>query len=111
MQAKPLSFAFVDGKIESVCPPTDEEIWVVNIKRGILSAFQNTMATLQGSSNLEEIDVTGDCPVKYEMMTGSRKLKKTKNLLACTSRNSAQTIFQGIDYDSSSVSPIIFTYS
>ena len=38
-----LSFTFHDGAIPFICPPKDEPAWSVNIKRGILSAFQNTM--------------------------------------------------------------------
>lgn len=38
-----MPFTFDDGKIPNICPSADEPIWSVNIKRGILSAFQNTM--------------------------------------------------------------------
>ena len=36
-------FAWLDGKIEHICPEDDEEPWVLNIKRGILSSMQNSM--------------------------------------------------------------------
>jgi len=64
-----MSFAFVDGRVESVCPRTDDEPWAANIKRGIISSLQNTMTSQQGISNSHEIDVSGDCPVKYEVCT------------------------------------------
>lgn len=38
-----MAFAFDDGKISDICPSPDEPAWIVNIKRGILSAFQNNM--------------------------------------------------------------------
>jgi hypothetical protein len=36
-------FSFTDGLIPEICPHVNETSWVVNFKRGILSAFQNTM--------------------------------------------------------------------
>lgn len=41
-----LPFTFHDGVVPHICPSTDEPVWSVNIKRGILSAFQNNMARL-----------------------------------------------------------------
>ena len=39
----PLRFSFQDGVVESICPHAEEKTWAVNIKRGILSAIQNSM--------------------------------------------------------------------
>jgi hypothetical protein len=36
-------FSFSDGLIPEVCPHGNETSWVLNFKRGILSALQNTM--------------------------------------------------------------------
>lgn len=36
-------FSFYDGSIYNVCPGNDESILSLNIKKGILSAFQNKM--------------------------------------------------------------------
>ena len=38
-----LHFSFHDGHISHVCPSPDDVLWSINIKRGILSALQNTM--------------------------------------------------------------------
>ena len=38
-----LPFRFHDGQVSDICPSVDEPVWSANIKRGILSAFQNTM--------------------------------------------------------------------
>ena len=38
-----LSFSFHDGHISHICPSEQDPAWGVNLKRGILSAFQNTM--------------------------------------------------------------------
>jgi len=62
-----MSFVFVDGRIDSVCPRSDDETWAVNIRRGILSTLQNTMTSLKGVVTGHEIDVAGNCPVIYEV--------------------------------------------
>jgi len=104
LENNPLNFAFVDGLIENICPGDGDEVWTLNVKRGVLSTLQNTMVTLQGVSQTVETDVTGSCSVKYEasMSYGSYKLKKSKNLNACTDRTSSKTIFQSVGYDSDS---------
>lgn len=54
LERMPLRFAFIDGLIEAICPAADEPAWVLNIKRGILSALQNSMDTLdQGAATRE----------------------------------------------------------
>jgi hypothetical protein len=104
LEKNPVRFGFIDGTIENICPVSNEEVWVLNIKRGILSTFQTTMATLQGVSETTEVDVSGNCPVKYEATSGwgSLKVKKTKNLLGCTERASVQTVFQSVGYEADS---------
>ena len=67
LQDKPMSFAFVDGRIESICPRADDQAWAVNIRRGILSTLQNTMSSLKGVVTGREVDVAGNCPVVYEV--------------------------------------------
>jgi len=104
LESKPLRFAFIDGTIENVCPTAGEEVWTLNVKRGVLSTLQNTMTSLQGMSSTTETDVSGTCPVKYEVTSsyGTQKLRKSKNLLACTDSASARTVFQGVPYASTS---------
>jgi hypothetical protein len=36
-------FSFNDGLLPEACPHVNETSWVLNFKRGILSALQNTM--------------------------------------------------------------------
>lgn len=107
LQDKPMSFAFVDGRVESVCPRSDDEPWAANIKRGIISSLQNTMTSLKGVSNTRETDISGDCPVKYEVTSSSGwshvlRVKKTKDLLSCSNRHAAESIFQGMPYSTTS---------
>jgi len=62
-----MTFVFIDGRIESVCPRADDETWAVNIRRGILSTLQNSMTSLKGVFAGREVDVAGNCPVVYEV--------------------------------------------
>ena len=55
LEKQALRFAFLDGKVEGVCPETADPTWVVNIKRGILSALQNTQTRLDGSQLTVEV--------------------------------------------------------
>jgi hypothetical protein len=57
MEANPLRFSFVDGHIQSICADQNDPVWVVNIKRGILSAFQNTMDSLEEDQRVFEVSL------------------------------------------------------
>lgn len=48
VQKRSLHFSFQDGTVDQLCPG-DDPAWVLNIKRGILSAFQNTMHDLSSA--------------------------------------------------------------
>ena len=112
LQEKPLRFAFVDGRIENICPE-DEESWALNVKRGVLSSFQNTMYSLENNVQTKEIDVSGDCPTSYEVVEktwSTRILKKTKDLLACTDRHGQESAFQSTPYRVPSVSETLLLF-
>lgn len=55
LEKHPLVFSFQDGQIEHMCPSVDEPIWALNIKRGILSAIQNSMSDLSVSQLVFEV--------------------------------------------------------
>ena len=52
-----LAFTFNDGEILHICPSPDEPAWVVNVKRGILSSFQNTMARFDLDHRTVEVNL------------------------------------------------------
>lgn len=93
----PLNFAFLSGQIPEVCPHEDESIWALNVKRGLLSAFQNTLTTTSSSTssssgrgqNSHEVDVVGICPTSYKQEFQSEneaRYIKSKDMKEC-SRN------------------------
>ncbi|TRY75771.1 hypothetical protein TCAL_12697, partial [Tigriopus californicus] len=89
----PLNFAFLSGQIPETCPHEDESLWALNVKRGLLSAFQNTLTTSSSTSgvsrNAHEVDVVGICPTSYkqEFQTDTEtRYIKSKDMKEC-SRN------------------------
>lgn len=56
LEQNPLRFSFQDGIVEELCPSYDESAWVLNIKRGVLSAFQNTMNAFATDQKLTEVN-------------------------------------------------------
>lgn len=54
LQARGLRFSFVDGHIEHICADQEEPVWALNIKRAILSTFQNTMESLDTDKRVFE---------------------------------------------------------
>ncbi len=55
VEQQSLVFSFQDGQIEHLCPSVDEPVWSLNVKRGILSAMQNSMRDLAASQLVFEV--------------------------------------------------------
>ncbi|KAK2543908.1 hypothetical protein Q9966_002757 [Columba livia] len=93
LEQHPLHFSFHDGKILKLCPVRSEQTWALNIKRGILSVLQTSQAS-PPSAVVEEVDVLGICPTRYQ-----RKgpiLVKTRDLNLCSHRYSGFTSVQSV---------------
>ncbi|XP_055713060.1 uncharacterized protein LOC129807664 isoform X2 [Phlebotomus papatasi] len=112
-----LRFSFQDGLIGEICPHDEESSWVLNLKRGILSAFQNTMTRFDIDHHATETDVSGVCDVKY-VLEGSEEtsliIMKTKNTGSCRNRYKTHSILQTTSYEfrrDYSAWPIIQTQS
>ncbi|XP_046620371.1 uncharacterized protein LOC124305239 [Neodiprion virginianus] len=98
-----LRFAFRDGEILEVCPHPEEPVWVLNMKKGVLSMFQNTMKRFDVSHSSEELDINGICHTHYKLYEArqtSLLLKKTKNIASCTNRNKYLSVLQSNSYRS-----------
>ncbi|XP_069761934.1 apolipophorins-like isoform X2 [Narcine bancroftii] len=93
LEKHPLHFSFQDGIIPEICPAEDEETWSLNIKRGILSVFQDSY-TVNQKETVEEVDVLGNCPSTYKVQ-GSL-LVKSKDLNRCSLRGTAVTSLQSV---------------
>ncbi|KAJ1096857.1 hypothetical protein NDU88_001988 [Pleurodeles waltl] len=93
LEKNPLEFTFCDGNIPLICPPTSEQTWALNIKRGILSLLQSSY-TSSTHGPVEEVDVLGKCPTKYHLR-GS-VLWKTKDLNLCSQRSSSFSFLRSV---------------
>ncbi|XP_023229314.1 uncharacterized protein LOC111629660 [Centruroides sculpturatus] len=102
LQRYDLRFSFQDGIIENICATEDEEPWVLNIKKGILSTLQNSMDNLEITQTVTETDVAGKCTSEYTSLGRNWRnvytVRKTKDLLSCTERSNVQTALQGSSY-------------
>ncbi|XP_078518884.1 uncharacterized protein LOC144784068 [Lissotriton helveticus] len=93
LEKNPLEFTFHDGKIPVICPSESEQTWALNIKRGILSLLQSSY-TSSTDGSIEEVDVSGKCPTKYNLR-GS-VLWKTKDLNLCSQRSSSFSFLRSV---------------
>lgn len=97
-----LRFDFRDGLIQEICPRNDDQVWVTNFKRGILSALQNTMTRLDLDHKAAEVDVSGKCDVTYQYVGASGTsilINKTKDISSCQRRNKFKSIIQTTPYE------------
>uniref|UniRef100_T1HM72 Vitellogenin domain-containing protein n=1 Tax=Rhodnius prolixus TaxID=13249 RepID=T1HM72_RHOPR len=88
-------FYFEDGTISQICPDENESIWALNIKKGILSSFQNTMERFDVDQHTYERDINGDCLVRYsfkEVNGTTLALVKSTELSSCTNRHQLYSI-------------------
>ncbi|XP_015599666.1 uncharacterized protein LOC107269849 [Cephus cinctus] len=103
LEKYPLRFAFDDGHILEVCPHPQDAIWVVNLKRGVLSMLQNTMKRFDVDRKVNELDVNGICDTHYKLQEArktSLMIEKTKNIGTCIRRYKHLSIIQSNAYAS-----------
>ncbi|XP_014467442.1 PREDICTED: uncharacterized protein LOC106740686 [Dinoponera quadriceps] len=98
-----LKFAYDDGVIHELCPDRQEPVWVLNLKRGVLSMLQNSMRRFDVDHQLEESDVHGICDTKYHLYEALRTsliVKKIKNLADCRHGSKYFSVVQSNPYRS-----------
>ncbi|CAG5134992.1 unnamed protein product [Candidula unifasciata] len=104
LEGSNLHFSFDDGLISSICPESEESTWALNFKRGLLTAFQNSMENLDKDHKVSEVDVSGKCEAEFTVAPTvwgwkkETKVTKTKNLLACSQRDGYQSMYQTVPY-------------
>ncbi|GBP16854.1 Apolipophorins [Eumeta japonica] len=102
LSAHTLRFAFHDGLISEICPEVEEEEWVLNFKRAILSLFQNSMKRFDIDFKGVERDIHGTCNVDYTVRgqeNTSLIIVKTRDLTECTDRYKYMSILQTVRYN------------
>ena len=87
LQQNSLNFGFDNGRVRDVCTTSQDPLWVTNLKKGILSSFQQSVSSLQMSENVTETDVVGRCNTQYSALGtawGKSTFKKVKDMYSCT---------------------------
>ena len=98
-----LRFAFDDGIIREVCPDPKEDVWALNLKRGVLSMLQNSMKRFDVDRRVDELDVTGICETRYKLHEAKKTsllIRKTKNLASCIHSSKHISVIQSQTYRS-----------
>ena len=55
LEQNPIRLSFQDGRIEEICLTSIESPEITNIKRGILSVFQNNMDDISKGQTVNEV--------------------------------------------------------
>lgn len=98
-----LRFAYDDGHVNEVCPEPGESVWSLNLKRGILSMFQNTMKRFDVDRRTNELDVNGICETRYRLFEAKKTsliIKKSKDLATCIHGGKHLSVVQSTFYRS-----------
>lgn len=96
-----LRFAFRDGIISEVCPNDEEQSWVLNFKKGLLSMLHNSMKRFDLDYVNDEEDVRGVCKTWYSVKGAngtSLIIEKTKDLNSCRGRAKLHSFVQSTPY-------------
>lgn len=110
LESQPLRFVFQDGRIESICPSSQDDVRSLNIKKGILSMIQNSMEDLENNEQVQETDISGRCRTTYEASPkgwASLTIRRTKDLSSCSHRENTQTALQASPEQGLRSSPIV----
>ncbi|XP_071953839.1 apolipophorins-like [Antedon mediterranea] len=100
LMSKELHFSYDEGLIQTLCPEDEEKSWVLNFKRGVLSAFQGTSLQVlsmepEGQTTSMETDVTGICPVDLKKVDEGVTVK-SKDFMGCQKRGEIDSSVQAI---------------
>ena len=60
LEKYPLRVSYQDGHIEHLCLAAPENVAIINIKRGILSVFQNNMDDITKNQKVSEVRIEPD---------------------------------------------------
>ncbi|XP_011501595.1 PREDICTED: uncharacterized protein LOC105365190 [Ceratosolen solmsi marchali] len=103
LERYPLRFAFDDGEIRELCPASGDEVWALNLRRGLLSMLQNTMLRFDVDHRHDELDINGICETHYRLHEArhtSLIVRKSKNLASCRHSTKHLSLIQSQTYRS-----------
>ena len=70
LEKYPLRVSYQDGHIEHLCLAAPENVAIINIKRGILSVFQNNMDDITKNQKVSEVRINqiNDCLMRFSTL-------------------------------------------
>nr|UWT50543.1 vitellogenin [Hippolyte inermis] len=88
LERYPLVVAMTDGRVQRACTHPDDDVWSINFKKGIASAFQNSLpsnSSINSGLNFTETDIIGNCSTRYEIQNegDAVTVNKIKNHRFC----------------------------
>ncbi|XP_012266095.2 apolipophorins [Athalia rosae] len=96
IEAHALQFNYHNGHIDSeVCAEPEDSQAALNVKRAVISLFQDAVVENDGTTTHHETDVFGRCTTDFTFSTNgeSRTIKKLRNLEQCSFRESIKQDF------------------
>lgn len=103
MTARPVRFAFDDGRIERICADREEPTWVLNVKRGILTALHNAWEADQLA--VDEEDIAGTCKSTYDSSKHGDNLHYSRHKHSCKGHHNIHGAVRATQYEQKSLSP------
>nr|AHD26978.1 vitellogenin 2 [Pandalus japonicus] len=88
LEKYPLVVAITDGRVLHACSHPEDDVWSINLKKGIASGFQNSLpsnSSINTGLNFTETDIIGNCSTRYDVENQGEKVivKKMKNHRYC----------------------------
>ena len=71
LERNALRFSFQDGLVDDVCPSDQEVPRSLNFKRGVLSAFQNSMTQHRQKESMREVGISWHFGLLFHMRIGN----------------------------------------
>jgi hypothetical protein len=101
VQKNAVRFSFDDGRVGEICPTEDEQPWVLNIKRAMLSTLQNAF---EQDGESQETDVSGHCSVTYESRdeNNERHITRNRDMHSCKGHHGLHGAIRATPYDTKS---------
>ncbi|XP_046492116.1 apolipophorins [Neodiprion pinetum] len=100
-----VQFNYHNGHIDTeICTEAGETQAALNVKRAVISLFQDAIIQDDGSTTHHETDVFGSCPTDFTFSTSgeSRTIKKHRNLEECLYRENIRQDLMSASIDPNS---------
>ncbi|KAI2809838.1 hypothetical protein BLOT_000990, partial [Blomia tropicalis] len=117
LEKESVHFSYENGRVKHVCSSTNDEKWIVNIKKSIISSLQISTSNLSTKQTVYETDISGHCETIYEPISSidlkTIIIRKEKLMTTCGQQNQFDIAFFpqkfGLDQVFQSAFPIFYS--